>query len=165
MSSLWRRHRGQLIDPKHPHPLTVEKLDVRSVKMTIDYNPQTNEYLLEKQRELKAELETLDPDSDRAHRITACYLRDVEDKLAQTHLHYEPECLIVDFGSFRIVTVPCEIDTVLANGSANTMANRRFCARMPTAFITMPSTSRNMGLCLNRSTRISHTAQPTRWSI
>jgi len=104
---------AQLIDPKHPHPLTVEKMDVRSVKMTIDYNPQTNEYLLEKQRELKAELETLDPDSDRAHRITACYLRDVEDKLAQTHLHYEPECLIVDFGSFRIVTVPCEIDTVL----------------------------------------------------
>lgn len=40
-------------------------MDVRSVKMTIDYNPQTNEYLLEKQRELKAELETLDPDSDR----------------------------------------------------------------------------------------------------
>ena len=104
---------AQLIDPKHPRPLTVENLNVRSVKMTIDYNPQTNEYLLEKQRELKAELETLDPDSDRAHRITACYLRDVEDKLAQTRLHYEPECLIVDFGSFRIVTVPCEIDTVL----------------------------------------------------
>ncbi|WP_417076425.1 hypothetical protein [Holdemania filiformis] len=61
---------AQLIDPKHPRPLTVENLNVRSVKMTIDYNP-------------------------------------------QTRLHYEPECLIVDFGSFRIVTVPCEIDTVL----------------------------------------------------
>ena len=65
------KRQAQLIDPKHPRPLTVENLNVRSVKMTIDYNPQTNEYLLEKQRELKAELEMLDPASDRAHRITA----------------------------------------------------------------------------------------------
>ena len=104
---------AQLTESKHPCRLEVPSISVQSLILPIDYTPRTNAYLLEKQQELKEELKTLEPDSNRAHRIATCYLRDVEDKLAQEHLHYEPECLIVDFGSFRIVTVPCEIDTVL----------------------------------------------------
>ncbi len=103
----------QLVYTNHPVELKIESIAMDRIFYTINYEPKKNEYLINKEKELLAELKILPPESDRYHRIVTCYLKDVQDKLCHDRLTYETESLIFDFGSFRIVTVPCEIDTVL----------------------------------------------------
>lgn len=103
----------QLLDPYHPIQLHPERLDVRWVHHQTDYRPAENEYLIRKKRELEAEMKTLDPDSEAYRMIKTCTLYDVEEKLSQDRIQFTSDAMIADFGAFRIVTVPCEIDTEL----------------------------------------------------
>ncbi|GAA6428271.1 hypothetical protein [Dielma fastidiosa] len=103
----------QLMKPCAQRMVEVDEVDVKEIVYHIDYEPQKNAYLLNQKQKLEAELETLSPESDRYHRIDTCYLYDVKDKLKKDHIHYETLSYIYDFKAFRIVCVPCEIDTVL----------------------------------------------------
>lgn len=145
-SSLWRRHRGPAHRPEAP-PSADGGEPERPVGEDDDRLQSADQRIpVGKTAGTQGGTGNARSGERPAHRITACYLRDVEDKLAQTRLHYEPECLIVDFGSFRIVTVPCEIDTVLGKRIREYDGKPTLLSRMPTAFITMRSTSRNMGI-------------------
>ena len=104
---------AQLVYPRHPVEVQVDEITVTEIAHRIDYKPGENEYLLRQKERLKKELEGLHPESRRYQMITSCYLYDIEEKLRHDRLTYEGECYIYDFGGFRIVTVPCEIDTVL----------------------------------------------------
>lgn len=104
---------SQLVYPVHPETISVEDLHITEVVHVIDYEPKKNTYLQKQKRKLEEELKNLDTNSDRYHRITTCYLFDIEDKLRKERITYEVLSYVYDFGSFRIVTVPCEIDTVL----------------------------------------------------
>lgn len=103
----------QCAEPNHPLHFDTKEITITTVPFKIDYNPKENKYLLEKLKELKKKLETEVPHSDYYERIKTCYLYDVEEKLKKEHIAYDTLNYIYDFGSFRIVCVPCEIDTVL----------------------------------------------------
>ncbi len=104
---------AQIEYPQAPKSIEVSSIDVKEVIYTIDYEPKNNAFLKQKQAELSAEMATLDVNSDRYHRIETCYLWDVNDKLSKEHVVYETLSYVYDFGAFRVVCVPCEIDTVL----------------------------------------------------
>lgn len=104
---------AQLVYPNKLKELQVEHVDIQRIDYTIDYEPKKNSFLLDLKAKLEHELKTLDSHSDRYDRITKCYLYDVNEKLSKDHIHYETTSYVYDFKSFRIVCVPCEIDTVL----------------------------------------------------
>lgn len=104
---------AQLIDENHLIKVEISNIDIKEIVHVVDYNPKENQYLQQQQKKLNLELKELDPSSDRYNRIKTCYLYDVDEKLSKDHLHYEMRSYIYDFGVFRVVCVPCEIDTVL----------------------------------------------------
>lgn len=104
---------GQLMYENDLTELETSNVDIQEIMYTIDYNPKENDYLLRQREKLIEEMQTLDPASDRYQRIETCYLYDVNDKLSQDHICYETRSYVYDFGAFRVVCVPCEIDTVL----------------------------------------------------
>lgn len=103
----------QLVEACAPVSVDVDTIDVKEIVYTIDYEPKKNAFLHEQKQKLEAEMAELDPKSDRYHRIDTCYLYDVNDKLSKEHVYYETLSYIYDFKAFRVVCVPCEIDTVL----------------------------------------------------
>lgn len=104
----------QIVEPNAPRALAFSEVAITEVPYVVDYVPAEDSYLASKKKELEARLAALDPSSQEALLISACFLVDVEEKLAQDRIHYEMSSFIYDFGSFRIVTFPGEIDTRLA---------------------------------------------------
>lgn len=105
---------GQIVEPNAPQALTLSSVSITEVPYTVDYVPAEDDYLQVKKTELEERLKTLDPESKEALLISACFLVDVEEKLAQTRIYYEMSSFIYDFGALRLVTFPGEIDTRLA---------------------------------------------------
>ncbi len=109
----------QIVKENKPQKLEFLDVKITEVPFTIDYVPSENEYLLHKKVELEEKLQNLDPASQEAILISACFLVDVNEKLGLDRIQYDLSSFIYDFGSFRLVTFPGEIDTQLAKKLRN----------------------------------------------
>ena len=104
---------AQLLDSHMPIKVDLDHIKKKWVRFHVDYVPAENEFLLATKAKLQKEISTLQPGSRRYKMATQVELYDVNDKLSKDRITFDTEALTVDFGGFRIVAVPCEIDTVL----------------------------------------------------
>lgn len=104
----------QIQDPNVPQNLDFDEVVIKEVPFVIDYNPKAEPYLINKKKELEEELKELDPESKEAIMISQCFILDVNEKMEKDRIYFELSSFIYDFGSFRMVTFPSEIDTQLA---------------------------------------------------
>ena len=104
---------AQLLYPNHPKEVVTEDVDIRTIVHDIDYVPAENTFLTEKLKELEERAKHVEPGTREYKMVNQVMLYDVKEKLTHDRLTYTANCMIYDFGGFRIVTVPCEIDSVL----------------------------------------------------
>ena len=110
---------AQLIYPNHPIELKTEEVKIKKITHSIHYHPQESDYLWDKKKELTEKLKGTDQQTKEYELISGCFLYDIEEKLSHDELRYEGDCFIYEFGGFRMVTVPCEIDSVLGKKLRN----------------------------------------------
>ncbi len=104
---------NQLLDDNNPVELDVSQIKYDWLHYHAEVNPSKQEFYPAMKKKLEEQMKALDPESTPYKKIKYCYLRDVEEKMQMDKLGCDSDCAVVDFGSFRFVTVPSEIDTVL----------------------------------------------------